>query len=289
MKKLSFLFSFIFLSIFTLTGCVKFSYNFEVNDDKLKMEEIRAFDISLVSDKRPFIDKIFDAQVEKAKKFSDKYTVVKYDEPPYLGVKKIKEGNTNSIDIKELPVGFSTPQAKIIDVENSAFKHVYRVHLYFNPEEIIEKARGITDKLTPSVDNSSDFNSEQISTVPGNPDKSYKIPEGSENFEASSVSSTPSYGALPGGFQMNDLQKASQIEPKFEVKIKIPKKASKHNAKQESSDNEYVWDLSPQSESEIFIEYTKYDFSSLGVMLIIIFILGIAIHYFKKFTKENDI
>lgn len=269
MKKLPVLFLVIFSSIFLLSGCAKYSYNFYVTEKGLKIEEIKAFDISKFEEKRSLLENAIERQTSGNNK---DYLLEKYSDYPYLGIKKTKEDVFAKISNKDLPAGFSTPLDNIVDREDNIFGRVYRINLYFRPEIVKADLEKISEKALSS--NYAGIN--EIEKVPGS-DKNYKVPE-------EDVTNYESEEAL----NRQNLSLISSITPKYELKITLPKKAKSHNAQIELANNEYYWELSPDSESEIYIEYAKNDFGTLGCIIIVLFLTIVAYHYYRKFTHEDD-
>ena len=72
----------------------------------------------------------------------------------------------------------------------------------------------------------------------------------------------------------------------MDLTIKIPVKASNTNAAKIINDKEYQWNLVSEEPVEIILEYSRYDFSSIGIIVSLVAALALIAYWVKK-SKED--
>lgn len=91
-----------------------------------------------------------------------------------------------------------------------------------------------------------------------------------------------------GGNSSQGLYKASEGSPYADLTIKIPYKATKHNADMVFNDKVYKWDLTKKDQPVIvLLEYKKLDLSIVAGILSLILIIGGALYVAQKNNKSD--
>ena len=76
------------------------------------------------------------------------------------------------------------------------------------------------------------------------------------------------------------------MQPLMDLTIKIPVKASNTNVTKIINDKEYQWNLVSEEPVEIILEYSRYDFSSIGIIVSLVAALALIAYWVKK-SKED--
>ena len=289
MKKLFLMTLVSIVSVFC-TGCVKFSYDIQIDDkDKVTISELKqvkfpplsseTFQRDLKKDLGPIVSKYIDAGYEVDLTFADKDGNSGF---------VIKRKGLSFLDASEnMPKGFKNNDKNSFVVKRGLLKRFYKLHLVYTLEDAVNEAateaqnlklasrafikyKDVLNKFAMST-------TKTIDPVSGNVLVTTKYAGG--NVVLSQYDSL----AASGGFQ-------EQASPQAELTIKIPVKATKHNASKVISDTEYKWILLDESQPvEIIIEYEKYDFSTIA-MIFSILVIGIgAVLLAQKLRAEDPV
>lgn len=93
-----------------------------------------------------------------------------------------------------------------------------------------------------------------------------------------------------GGSSSQGLYKTSEDSPYADLTIKIPYKATKHNADMVINDKVYKWDLTKKDQPVIvLLEYKKLDLSIVAGIFSLILIIGGALYVAQKNNKSDVI
>lgn len=269
---------------------MKFSYDIQIDDkDKVTISELKqvkfpplsseTFQRDLKKDLGPIVSKYIDAGYEVDLTFADKDGNSGF---------VIKRKGLSFLDASEnMPKGFKNNDKNSFVVKRGLLKRFYKLHLVYTLEDAVNEAateaqnlklasrafikyKDVLNKIAMST-------TKTIDPVSGNVLVTTKYAGG--NVVLSQYDSL----AASGGFQ-------EQASPQAELTIKIPVKATKHNASKVISDTEYKWILLDESQPvEIIIEYEKYDFSTIA-MIFSILVIGIgAVLLAQKLRAEDPV
>ena len=198
----------------------------------------------------------------------------------------IKRKGLSFLDASEnMPKGFKNNDKNSFVVKRGLLKRFYKLHLVYTLEDAVNEAateaqnlklasrafiryKDVLNKIAMST-------TKTIDPVSGNVLVTTKYAGG--NVVLSQYDSL----AASGGFQ-------EQASPQAELTIKIPVKATKHNASRVISDTEYQWVFLDESQPvDIVIEYEKYDFSTIA-MIFSILVIGIGAMLLAQKLRAED-
>ncbi len=295
MKK-SLLLVFVIMLSFCCTGCIKSSYNIEIDDkDNVSVSKTMAMNLSFFESYDPnFDDKFKDSILESEDEFEkDGYEVEEYSDGTYRGVSLSKKG-IRFEDASEVFKNDFVDEDKLFSLEKKGLSKIYKIHLFYDPKKaMVQMSEGKTDEfsMNNSEDDSLIINGEADEVVSKTKETDPNTGDVTEttHYASGAVSTTkynPQQQEQFGNAIGNYLNSVPGLKPVFEMTIKIPEKAIKHNATKVISDTEYYWDFSNSNGiAEVVLEYKKFDFSSLGPIfsvLIIAVIMGAAFVMFKN-------
>ena len=238
----------VFLLLVCTTGCMKYSYNIEIdNKDNINVSEIEAINMNVIEtfggEAAGEIEKSFDENKEEYEK--EGYKVEKYKDDKFSGLKHSKQYTVTTYSTYNLPEGFAAKNKQPITVENGIFKNTYTIDLSYDMKKTAKKQS--QNSLCSGCNANSDFDDDDDSQDMDNLDKMTKM-----------------FGSESG------------MMPVIDLTIKIPSKAIENNAKEVTAENEYKWNLMSNKPVDIHIKYEKTNW--LSIILISVFaILIIAI------------
>ena len=294
MKKII-LFGLISFMAILCTGCVKYSYNIDIDDnDNISISKTQAMNLSFFENYDPQFDEKFKEGISKSEnEFKQRgYEVKQYKDDIYTGITLTKQNLKFENVIDDLKDDFNN-DSYAFSIEKNGLNHSYKIHLIYDFKRAMdnmsggesaslnspdmqgtaEEEEGIVSK-TKETDPETGEIVERIEYENGAVVTSRYNPEEQEEFGKALGASL---GSMPG------------IKPVSELTIKIPKKATKHNATKVISDTEYYWDLAGENQPvEIILEYEKFDFATLGIIVSVIIALGILGFIFNK-AKGGDL
>ena len=287
MKK--FIFAGVLLSlIFCTSGCVKTSYNIEVDKkNNITVSETDSYNQklfkSMAKDQKAIADLAeIEKQLEKDKEDlkSQGFKVTDYENDGFVGLTASKEYPKNSLKESDLPVGFIPADKSPLTVDKGFFKTYYSIRLVYNPEKVInENAKNYlpSEKLsnkndTPSeISETSEVNETETNendyaeeTMPSQPDNGYKE------------------------FLDNLFDASPDLKPSVDLTIKIPYKATKNNATKVISEYEYYWKLKDKELNSINISYEKYNYGNIVLLIILLIVSIFAGINYKKFMNTSS-
>lgn len=217
---------------FFCTGCVKYSYNYEIDKkDKVTLNETEAFNTALFQSIDPmFNEKWQNTYNSTASEYKEKgYEVKEYNKDGYIGITVAKK-DIDLMDLsKNITKEFVKDLQQPVSIEKGFLKSTYKIHLYYNLQDVRNNIAAMNNVL----------NSEQ-------------------------------------GFPA----------PVMELTIKIPYKAVRHNASKVLDNNTYYWNLVSEQPVDIVLEYEKYDFSALAMIISLVGVLLLLLWGFNK-SKED--
>lgn len=298
MKKISLLCLFCIIT-FLCTGCVKYSYNIEIDkNDKVTISETEAMNLSMLKSFDANIEDKIQEEVEKtSEEYKQKgYEVKSYSDDVYNGLTIIKKDIDFDKTIQSLPKNFVSDESNknVFSKEKKFLKNVYKIHLYSNinaafennpegsflngtPQEQVEETsesmdgnkivskEKIVDEATGDVIEKTVYENGAVMTSRYNPKEQAQFTDAM----GSMVENTPG------------------MMPVAELTIKVPKKPKKHNATKVLSDTEYQWNLvSEKQPVEIVIEYEKYEFATFAMVLSLVLLFLVLAIIFNK-TKDG--
>ena len=284
MKKGLFFVVIVMLSVFC-TGCVKYSYNIVVDDkDTVSVSKTQAINFSFFENYDPNFKKQFDeSMLESSDEFKKEgYEVQSYSDDTYRGLTLIKK-NLSFEDASDALKDDFGNEENIFSIHRNGLSKTYSIHFLYDVKKAMNN---MSEKESPFKNNSNDentliVNGEKIDVVSKTAQTDPQTGEVVETvkYADGSVSTTrynpqeqqkfnnalgETFNSIPG------------LKPVADLTIKIPKKATNHNAAKVISDTEYYWDLSADEQPvEIILEYKKFDFSTAGPILSILVIMGI--------------
>ena len=269
MKKV-FLTSLILGLTFICTGCVKFDYNIEINKDaQIKISQTQAFNVKFFRAINPAFDTGFKKSVEElSKKYREAgFKTAEYNDDAFSGVTVIKDKLTFNNVTEALPEGFNKDEGSFI-ANRGFIKSSYKIHLFYD----LGTALGSQDIKT----------GQRISSA-GMPQAVLSRRRNSQYINGQLVdmnSVQQKYDAIEG--------EKPDIAPVSKLTIKIPAKASKHNADTLLSDKEYQWNLAATEQpAEIILEYEIIDLSKIAMTLSMIVLLGAVLILVQRVQKSD--
>ncbi len=286
----------IMLSVFC-TGCVKYSYNIEIDDnDNVAFSKTEALNSSFFQNSVTDFQQKFDLSIKQHKdSFSqDGYEVEEYLDNGYKGIIASKK----NLSLKEASDTLANEfggDEDIFSMEKKGFSKIYKVHFVYDFKTAMDQAtkdeqafltsQGYNDMLVE--------NNEQIDVVSNIGETSEQSVDSNETIQDfdSSDSESLSNSQNQQIYDENSEETNKTVKspkPISELTIKIPEKAVKNNATKVVSDTEYYWDLAGAKQPvEIILEYRKFDFSSLGPIFSVLVVFGILCYLIYKSKSQG--
>ena len=234
MKKLLL---FLGLTMLFSTGCMKYSYNIDLDDKgNMTVSEAQAVNYAMLESFGDVAKKEYNKGIAHDKKALEEkgYKVEDYDDGKFVGIKKIKNYNVSTYTVKDLPDGFKPVRdLPPVACQRGFFKNKCSFNLSYNISRLgIEQNENINSTENNVLSNADYIKAAGMSTVKG-----------------------------------------SEMAPAAELIIKIPHKATKHNAHKVLSDKEYMWNLTDDDLFEINLEYERINW----LKILLVFFAGLSI------------
>lgn len=264
------------------TGCVKFSYDVQINKkDEISFSETRSVQYL------PLQSEVFRKSIEKdLKNIVDKYTKLGCevsqisDNDGYYGLKISRKGLSFAEVSKTMPKGFKTNENESAFVKSSSLiKKYYKIHVFYNTYDAVTAANldyQNFKKTSKSFNLYKDsLNKIVISREKSTDPKTGTVFVSTKYADGNVVMSV--YNPLTDG----DI--TENQPPQAVLTIKIPVKATKNNASKVLDNNVYQWNLSDMEQpAEIVLEYERYDFFPLIMVLSILAAVGTVLALKRK-------
>lgn len=199
-----------------------------------------------------------------------------YSDNEYVGFTQTKN-NLSISDIKpdDFMPGLTSASDTPISVDKGFIKDTYKIHLKYNYEKAYDEINERSEKVQQKIEGQNYTPTAKAKhTFIDNQDGTYTIKDtysGENGFSGSS-----SNDDIPN--------------PDITLTIKIPTKATKHNATKVINNYEYQWDLFVlNSNVDINLEYTKQSKNITGIAMIVSMLLLLAVFGFIYIKSKNDI
>lgn len=267
-KKIFLIISLISASIM-LSGCIKYDTNIEITrNDKAIITQIYAINTNVVQTYVPNFDinnPFNNPESEEYKRIERKYKnkgyqINAYKNGDFVGreMKKTYK-RAQYIKSKDLPEGISaiTSQSDPVKIKKNPFWATYSIHLKLDNKKLAE----ISNQENKNIQNDDFITSEDKNKFASD------MPESIKN-----------------------------IMPQMTLSIKIPKKASRHNAISfDKKKHIYRWDYTKSitegknNTNEIILEYNKINFLSIiFILLIIASTIYVAVRNKQLIKNKNN-
>lgn len=277
MKKI-FLATIVCITAFFCTGCVQFSYDIEINNkDRVSLSETRTVQY------RPMQAQGFrDVAKQDFQKIVNNYKKSGYDVKTNFNedgntTLTVKRDNLWSNDAaKIMPKGFEANPHNWLSIRRTLVKKYYKIHLTYKLDDAVNAINTDGYKFRNS---SKAFNVYK--------DALSKIVISKTKFtdKTGHTYVTTEYAngnKILGGIIPDD-ELMIPSEPTAELTIKIPVKATANNATKVINDNTYQWILNSDTQpAEITLEYERWDFSNLAMVISLIIVVGSALMVAKR-------
>ncbi len=280
-------------SVFVCTGCVKVSYDIEINkNDKVLVSETQAFNFSMFESFDPNIKQKFKEDIDKAKsEFESKgYKTSLYEDETYSGLTISKDNIDFESVSSNLPKGLKNNNKDAFTVEKGFLKDVYKIHLVCNLEDIMSSVSSDDESKAALSQNSSTPESELeegvVSKTKTTDPETGMVTEVTEYENGSRA--VVSYNS--GGMQQlgNTVGAMPGVTPVADLTIKIPYPAIKNNASKVISPTEYQWNLVNEDKKvEVILEYEKSKVVSVMLYAVPILFILLLIILFLVFSNKN--
>ena len=266
MKKFSLLLSMILFAFMT-TGCVKYTYNIEIDKkNNLVLSEFAAVDTSMMGGMSFFIMAEFDEPKEKYE--AKGYDVVEHEVGDLKGIKATKKFKLKNMKNEDLPVGYTSANSTPVVVKEGFFKTKYSINLSYDMAKVsddVNRVQGRKNKV--SVTEPTGFsNVGSVKTEVESGDSFGNAMDdmftGLANTNSVSMASQKSYS--------DNSSDVSDLLTSAELTVKIPYKAIKHNASKVINKYEYQWTFD-NSPTKIELEYEK--FNPLQILCTVLFFI----------------
>lgn len=252
MKKKLFVLVSLFILIFT-TGCIQQKDDYIImidKNDNVVLSETVGIAYLGTDDNNEMLDYILSAikKVKGIKGFSKK----DYREGEYVGFIQTKDGILLS-DVRpnDLMPGLKFASRTFAEKDNGFLKDTYKIHLKYN---YVKAYNEINKRVSASQNN-----------------------EGVEKHVLTAlnpifIDNTDGTHTIKSTYYEDGFSGTSSINvpnPKITLTIKIPAKATKHNATKVISESEYQWDLfALNTDVDINLEYSKPSQNIAGLLVI---------------------
>lgn len=254
MKKLIYLSTILLMMVLT-TGCVKYSYNIEIDkNNNVSVEKIQTIDASVFD---AYDNEVIDKSLNygKSKLEEDGYEVSVYEgvnegvnkevnkEDKSRGLKSKKVYKLDKVRRSDLPAGFKSNNKNFIETKSLwGIKDTYTIDWTYSVKEAISNSKY------------------------------------SEEAEKRDIN-------------IEELISSSGIKPQAELVIKIPYKSIHDNATSISKDNkELHWNLVDENNDSVHIilKYEKYNYNAI-IGFIALLLAGVGFIILYKVLKRDDV
>lgn len=277
MKKI-FLAAIVCVTAFFCTGCVQFSYDIEVNNkDRVSLTETRTVQY------RPMQAQGFrDIAKKDFQKIIDNYTKSGYN----VKTEFSEDGNTtltvkrddlwSNDAAKIMPKGFEANPHNWLSIRRTLVKKYYKIHLTYKLADAVNAINTDGYKFKNSSEAFKIYKDALGKVVISKTkftDKSGHTFVTTEYANGNKILS----GDIP------DEELIVPSTPTAELTIKIPVKATSNNATKVINDKTYLWTFSDSEQpAEIMLEYERWDFSNLAMVIALIIAVGGALTMAKR-------
>ncbi len=281
MKKI-FLTTLVCLTAFFCTGCVQENYDIEINNKDL---------VSLTYTKnlqyRPMQSPKFRESIQK----DLQKNIQQYEDSGFEVKTELEENGNCFITLKKanlspiktakiLPKGFNTNGGNWLEIKKTLIKKHYKIHLTYNLKDALNS------------ENTELFNFKNSS-------EAFKLYQNA--LEQIVVSRTKQKDSLGFDYISTEYASGNKImekydedakliipqSPKAEITIKIPTKSTSNNATNVVNNTTYQWIITEEQPVEILLDYERWDFSPLAMVISILVVVGGALFVAKKaYSKE---
>ena len=262
MKKVKYLLL-LCMSVFLLTGCVKFNANMDIKKDKsMDFSIIYAFDQSLLGDQQLLDD-------EDKKELEDQgFKITDYSQD------KMK-GFTLSRSIRNIDMVSSTSDMEyslsgMLD-DKSENKYLFKVKKGILKNTYVAKFK--FDAADSDLNDSTDKSSSSSSSSLGGDDSS-----SDSDFNFSSASSNMLYSSMMANMDLS-------------FNVTLPYSAKSNNATTTNNDNKKLsWNLSSNQAETIDFEFELYNMTNIyiGIGVIVVVIISVAFIFVSKRKKNSN-
>ena len=251
---------FVFVSLMCIitlfcTACVKFSYDIVIDDnDRVSFTKVQAINPQFFMENDPqFRQKMQKGFADLKKEYiSRDYRTFDYQDDIYTGVTITKNNLSFRSIMSELKDDF-TNSADAFTIQDNAYGKYYRIHLVYDLGSAISNNSSKDESVSSPQNSTPAHEPKIISTSKVTDPVTGKVTE-TTNYEGGG-SAVATYDAKDQEQLANQVNAA---KPTADLIIKIPKRASRHNATTVLSDTEYYWDLSGANQPiEVILEYQK--------------------------------
>ena len=295
MKKKLLILTSLFLLMFT-SGCVKQKDEYVITIDKndnvtlsetvgidkenLKMMNkeygsfVGSFTNNANSHSKQFENYILD-MTKKTRSLSG-FDSQDYSDDEYVGFTQTKN-NILISDIKPeyLMPGLISASRTPVTIDKGVFKDTYKIHLKYNYEKAYDEINERSEKVRQEAEGQNYTHAVKAKhTFIDNQDGTFTIKD--------TYSSENGFSGIGS--------KSDIPNPDITLTIKIPTKATKHNATKVLKNNEYQWDLFVlNSDVDINLEYTKQSNNMTKTMIVVSILLLLAVFGFIYIKNKDNI
>ena len=286
--------------VFCTSGCVKTSYNIEIDKkNNITISETDAYNQKLFKDFAKYGQSVenladIDDNIENDKEslLAEGYDVTDYVEDDFKGLVIKKEYPKNSLEESNLPEGFTSAKSKPLTIEKGFLKTRYHLGMTYDVSKAAENSNNRAS-LTGLSEIYNMENDRNVSNVDNNTDMTINENDSAEGGDDETTASESSTSSDTSGSRANNMINAvvesmPEFAPSMDLTVKVPYKATKCNATKVISDTEYFWQLSPEGQNDISVDYEKYNYGNIimaGILLIAFIFFGI---YYKKFLNTSN-
>ena len=280
MKKIILLSTAIFV-MFLTTGCVKYSYVFDIDKKgNITLSETEAINLSSIKafDKDNQIAK--DLNEQKSKLEKEGYEVSIYDENGYQGLTRKHRYEAGKFYVDNLPAGFKSKNETAIASSTPFWgKKIYSINWTYSFNEA-SKTLNDGEKINNMYTDDSEEGVVESYTETDEDGNTIEI----KKYDDGSVSKLKYNKAANDNFNQamtSMLSGISELQPQAELVITIPYKSINHNADSVVNNNEYHWNLlknNGDGEISIVLEYVSYNVGTfVGIIALIIMLISFII------------
>ena len=276
--------------VFCTSGCIKTSYNIEIDKkNNITVSETDAYNQelfqALAKDSKSAkdladIDNSIESDKESLK--AEGYDVTDYEENGFKGLVIKKTYPKNSLKDTDLPIGFTSAKTNPLVVEKGFLKTYYHLNMVYDVNEAAQNNKNMASLsvLSNNVGN-------QTSSEDDNNENTY-TDESNDSESASSSTDTSSNASVFNNIIKALTDTVPELTPSMDLTIKIPYKATQTNATKVLSDTDYFWQLDPKEKNRIYINYERYNYGNI-IMVIFVLIASILFGiYYKKFLNTSN-
>ena len=259
------------ITMFLTTGCIKCSYNFEIDKNgNLMITETSAINDKMlktvIPDENDLKRQLYDARKDLEK---DGFKVENYRESNYTGLKRSKIYDIKTFKQEKLPAGFGSKKLNPFEIKEGFLKNTLDIQLSYN----YKKAQENMEKVS-NLTNINNFNSIEETSDTDILQQDKTIDNETEDITEDTSSSM--------------LEDNPEMKPSADLTIKIPYKTIKHNATRIINDNEYQWELATQGDVNITLKAEKINWSNIIGTLFVLVALIVGLIFWNKYKETTS-